>query len=452
MLGADAAAIATAEDREQFKAAMIGIGLDVPASGSAHSLDEASRGRRRRSGCRRSSARRTSSAGAAPASPTTRRGVPPPRRGRAGGEPDQRDPHRAVDRRVEGVRARGDARPRRQLRDHLLDRERRPDGRAHRRLDHRRSGADAERRRVPGDAQRRLRLHPSRRGRDRWVERAVRPRSRNRPPGDHRDEPAGVAIVGAGVQGDRVPDRQDRHQARRRLHPRRDRERHHPNDAGVLRAVDRLRRDEGAALGVREAARDERRARHADAVRRRGDGDRADLPGEPAEGAALARAGPSRTQRRPRRAAARRAIDGRAAGGPRHARRPSASSRSPSCSAAGSPSSRSTPPAASTRGSSTRSPGSSRSGPLLDEVGGVDAMDRRIVATGEAARVQRRPARPSLAHRHRRRALGARGGRRRADVQDGRHVRRRVRRPRRRTTTRRGRTRTRFGRQTGPGS
>ncbi len=41
MLGADATAIATAEDREQFKAAMVGIGLDVPASGFAHSFDEA---------------------------------------------------------------------------------------------------------------------------------------------------------------------------------------------------------------------------------------------------------------------------------------------------------------------------------------------------------------------------------------------------------------------------
>ena len=135
---------------------------------------------------------------------TTRRGVPPARRRRAGGEPDQRDPHRGVDRRLEGVRARGDARPRRQLRDHLLDRERRPDGRAHRRLDHRRPGADAQRRRVPGDAQRRVRLHPPRRRRDRWIERAVRPRSGDRAPGDHRDEPTGVAIVGAGVQGDRA--------------------------------------------------------------------------------------------------------------------------------------------------------------------------------------------------------------------------------------------------------
>ncbi len=41
MIGANAEAIATAEDREQFKQAMVGIGLDVPASGIAHTLDEA---------------------------------------------------------------------------------------------------------------------------------------------------------------------------------------------------------------------------------------------------------------------------------------------------------------------------------------------------------------------------------------------------------------------------
>jgi carbamoyl-phosphate synthase large subunit len=41
MLGADATAIATAEDRAEFKTAMLGIGLDVPASGVAHSLAEA---------------------------------------------------------------------------------------------------------------------------------------------------------------------------------------------------------------------------------------------------------------------------------------------------------------------------------------------------------------------------------------------------------------------------
>ena len=42
-----------------------------------------------------------------------------------------------------------------------------------------------------------------------------------------RDEPARLALLGARLQGDGVPDRQGRGQARRRLHARRDRERHH---------------------------------------------------------------------------------------------------------------------------------------------------------------------------------------------------------------------------------
>src|SRR5690606_22503538 len=41
MIGANATAIETAEDREKFKQAMIEIGLDVPRSGTAHTLDEA---------------------------------------------------------------------------------------------------------------------------------------------------------------------------------------------------------------------------------------------------------------------------------------------------------------------------------------------------------------------------------------------------------------------------
>ena len=41
LIGADATAIATAEDRERFKAAMQEIGLSVPASGTAHTIDEA---------------------------------------------------------------------------------------------------------------------------------------------------------------------------------------------------------------------------------------------------------------------------------------------------------------------------------------------------------------------------------------------------------------------------
>src|SRR6188472_2011612 len=43
MIGANAEAIATAEDRAKFKDAMIEIGLDVPRSGTAHNMDEARR-------------------------------------------------------------------------------------------------------------------------------------------------------------------------------------------------------------------------------------------------------------------------------------------------------------------------------------------------------------------------------------------------------------------------
>ncbi len=41
MIGANAEAIATAEDRERFKQAMVEIGLEVPRSGSAHDMDVA---------------------------------------------------------------------------------------------------------------------------------------------------------------------------------------------------------------------------------------------------------------------------------------------------------------------------------------------------------------------------------------------------------------------------
>ncbi len=131
--------------------------------------------------------------------------------------------------RLEGVRARADARHARQRRRRLLDREPRPDGRAHRRLDHRRAGDDPHRPRVPAHARHRHRRAARGRRRHRRLQHPVR-RS-TRPTGRHdrhRDEPAGVALVGAGVEGDRLPDRQDRRQAGRRLHPRRDPQRHHP--------------------------------------------------------------------------------------------------------------------------------------------------------------------------------------------------------------------------------
>ena len=63
--------------------------------------------------------------------------------------------------------------------------------------------------------------------RDRRLQRAVRGQPRDRRDRRDRDEPARVALVGARLEGHRVPDRQDRRPARGRLHARRDPQRHH---------------------------------------------------------------------------------------------------------------------------------------------------------------------------------------------------------------------------------
>ena len=210
----------------------------------------------------------------------------PHRRWRARGLADQRGAPRGVDPRLEGVRARGDARPRRQRRHRLLDRERRPDGRPHRRLDHGRARDDAHRPRVPAPARPLDRHHPRGRRRHGWLQHPVRGEPRRRPGGRHRDEPAGLALQRARLQGDRLPDRQDRGEGRHRLHPRRDPQRHHPGDAGELRARPRLRRGEGAAVRLREVPRRRPHADHPHEVGGRGDGDRAQLHRGAAEGVA----------------------------------------------------------------------------------------------------------------------------------------------------------------------
>ena len=125
-------------------------------------------------------------------------------------------------------------------------------------------------------------------------------------------------------QGHRVPHRQDRGQARRRLHARRDPQRHHPQDPGQLRAHHRLRGHQDPPVGVREVPRRHRRARHPHAVGGGGHGHRPDVPRVAAEGAALARARPVGPQLRPGRGRPRRARR-RRAGGPGvggHARPP----------------------------------------------------------------------------------------------------------------------------------
>ena len=84
-----------------------------------------------------------------------RRRAGPHRRRRVGRQPHLGDPHRTVDRRLERVRARGDAGPVRQLRRGVHHRELRPHGRPHRRLDHGGAGADPLGPRVPAHAGRR---------------------------------------------------------------------------------------------------------------------------------------------------------------------------------------------------------------------------------------------------------------------------------------------------------
>ena len=133
---------------------------------------------------------------------------------------DFRSAHRRIGDRLERIRDGGRSRQERQLHHRLLDRKPRSHGRAHRRLDHRRARADAHGQGIPAHAQRVDRGAAQDRRRNRRLERAVRGEPEGRPPAGHRDESARLALVGAGVQGHGIPDREDRREARRRLHAR----------------------------------------------------------------------------------------------------------------------------------------------------------------------------------------------------------------------------------------
>ena len=146
-----------------------------------------------------------------------------------------------------------------------------------------------------------------------------------------------------------LPHRQDRRQAGRRLHPRRAQERHHRRrNAGLLRAIDRLRRDQGAAFRLREVPGRQRPPDHADEVGGRGDGHGPHLPGVAAEGPA--RAGSQRL--RPRRDRGRARGNRPRTGQPR---RRSASGISARPSVPASPSTKSSSSPRSIRGSWCRS-------------------------------------------------------------------------------------------------
>ena len=90
-----------------------------------------------------------------------------------------------------------------------------------------------------------------------------------------------------GLQGNRLPDRQDRRQAGCRLHPGRGRQRHHPCHAGLFRAGAGLRGGQDAALRLREVPGRRPGADHPHEVRRRGDGHRSQLHRGAGQGDAL---------------------------------------------------------------------------------------------------------------------------------------------------------------------
>ena len=192
-----------------------------------------------------------------------------------------------IDHRLERVRDGGDARHGRQRRHHLLDRELRPDGRAHGRLDHRRPGPDADRQRISADARRQPGRDPRDRRRDRRLEHSVRHPSADGPDDRHRDEsprqPLSSALA-CKATGFPIAKIAAKLAVGYRLHEL-------PNDItreddGLLRADDRLRRHQDSAVRLREIPRSRRHADDADEERRRDDGHRPHVQGVVPKGAA----------------------------------------------------------------------------------------------------------------------------------------------------------------------
>ncbi len=232
--------------------------------------------------------------------------------------------------------------------------------------------------------------------------------------------PPGVPVIGAGLQGDRLPDRQDRRAAGHRLHPGRDTQRHHRRDPGLLRACPGLRGGQGAQVRLREIPRRRPSADHAHEVGRRGDGDRPQLRRGAGQGAALAGAerrglqlaGPGRGGGRADRAlrgAARRQDGDAAPGDPRGRQR-----QRPG------------------RGDRHRSlvPRSDRwHRGTCETDSGWRAADRRVTAGGEGCRVLRRPDRAADGIDRSAGPRAAPGPGSRAGLSHGGHLRGGVRRP-----------------------
>jgi carbamoylphosphate synthase large subunit len=230
LIGANAQAIAKGEDRQLFKEAMLRIGLDVPRSGVAHSISDASR--------------IADSIGEFPLiiRPAFTLG------GSGGGIAYNRD---ELDEIVERGLALSpvtevlieeslvgwkefEMEVMRDCADNcvVICSIENFDRRAHRRFDHGRARANAFRQGIPVDARCLVRRHPRDRRRDRRIEHPVCRESAERPHGRHRNESARLAFERARLESNGIPNRQNRGKAGRGLHARRNPQRHHARNAG----------------------------------------------------------------------------------------------------------------------------------------------------------------------------------------------------------------------------
>ena len=247
-----------AEDREAFRDLLDRIGQPYAPSVDRRGRDRRARATARptrrspRSACRRSSGPAFTLGGTGGGIVETEDGLPRADPGRPARQPDRPGHGRAVPRRLAGDRVRGHARRRRHVHRGVLDGERRPARRPHRRLDRRRAGPDADRRRsTSGCAARRSRSSGRSASRA-----AATSSSRSRPTRpstrSSRSTRASSRSSALASQGDRLPDRPGRGPDRGRPAARRDPERRDRHDRRRVRAGPRLRRRQAAALPVRQ--------------------------------------------------------------------------------------------------------------------------------------------------------------------------------------------------------
>ena len=173
MIGASLPVIHKAEDRQLFRAAMEKIGLSVPQSGFARSMDDVFAIASRIGFpiiVRPSFTLGGTGSGVA----YNREELAEIAKGGLDASPDPRGHARTVGPGLEGVRAGGDARQGGQRRHHLFHREHGCHGGPYGRVDHRRPRPDAHRRRVPADEGRGDRHHARDRRRNGRLQRPVR--------------------------------------------------------------------------------------------------------------------------------------------------------------------------------------------------------------------------------------------------------------------------------------